>query len=493
VKPILAKEWLPDLAFYNNHALFDAKNVIPGGLDGFKPLQSLSAVTDAMAARVRGARTFRLRNTALSTLAGTKEKLYKLSATLTWTDISDATYTTEASDGIWSFAQYGTKAIMTNLADNVKVYDIVTAPATVGDLAGTPPKAKFVCTVRNQVFLAHLSSDEAAIHWSGFNNCEQWTAGSNLSDTQSFPEGGRIMGCMGGDVGYFFQERMTRAAIEAPGSPTIYDIPIVSEDRGLAAYQGIVQIGNSAWMLANDGFFLFSRGQYKPIGTLKVDEWFYDNAESKHISRTVVGVDPKKKLVFWAFISTEADSSVAVEVAVCDKVLIYNWVLDQWAWAEVSISAFVDIANQSVSLDSLDTFGTMETLPAGLDAAVWNADSISSLVGAFGSDFKLSYFTGDNMEAIFQYKNLHFFPPRRQLFRSAWPVCDASNIMAAISGRDALSDTESFGSYVSKEDNGHIPLDDSAMTHDVKFKIPAAATWTHFRGFYPDVIPDGDG
>jgi len=493
VKPILANEWLPDLAFYNNQALFDAKNCLPGGADGFKPLKALSAVTDAMNARVRGARTFRLRNAVLTTIAGTATKLYKLGTDLTWTDISDAAYATENASGIWSMTQFGTRAIMTNFADPVKYYDIAAGGATVSTLGGSPPICKFVVTVRNQIFAAHILNAENKIKWSGFNDSEGWTVGTNLCDEQEFPEGGRIMAAMGGEVGYFFQERMTRAAIEAPGSPEIFDIQIVSEDRGSAAFQGLMQIGNAAWMLANDGFFLFNRGVYKPIGTLKVDEWFYDNVEPKQISRTVVGIDPKKKLVFWAFISTDVDTSVSIESALCDKMLIYNWVLDRWAWAEVDVSAFVDIANQSVSLEDLDSFGTLETLPVTLDSALWNSDTISSLVGVFGSDFKLSYFQGDNMEALFQYKNLHFFPPRRQLFRGAWPICDASNIQAAISGRDDLSDTESFGSYASKEDNGIIPLEDSAMTHDIKFKIPSAATWSHFRGFYPDAIVDGEG
>ncbi len=492
MRPILAKEWLPDLAFYNTQALIDAKNVVPGGAAGFKPLRGLVAVTDAMNKRVRGARVIRRNNNTLTTIAGTETKLYKLSSSLTWTDISDAAYNTAIADGIWSICQFGTIAIMTNLGDNVKKYDTATAPATVSDLLGTPPRARFAAVVKNQVFLAHLSTDEAGYHFSGFNNCEQWTAGVNLSDTGTLPEGGRIMGMIGGEVGYMFQERMTRAAVEAPGSPDIFQIRVVSEDRGLAAWQGIAQVGNAAWMLAHDGFFLFNRGQYQPIGNLKVDEWFYENAHPAYVTRTVCGVDPKKKLVFWAFISNEISSAASIDESICDKVLIYHWVLDQWAWAEVDISCFIDIANQGTGLDSLDPFGTMETLPVTLDSPIWNADNISSVVGVFDESFKLAYFQGDYLEANLQWKNIHFFAPKRQLFRSAWPICDAADIQAAISGRELLSASESFGSYKSIEADGRIPLDHSARTHDIKFKIPAASSWSHFRGFVPDAIEDGE-
>lgn len=481
-------DWAPDVVMWGESALINAKNVIPGRL-GYRPLRGFYSITSAMgSARARGARSFRRDNGSLTTIAGNKTTLNKLNSTGDgWTDISDAAYALD-EDQFWSMTQFGDLAIMTSLAHAVKKYDITTAPATVSDLGGSPPKAKIAITVNDNVCLGNLENYPARIHWSATNNAEGWTAGTGGSDYQDFPEGGRVMSGMSGRIGYWFQERMIRAMTFAPGSPLIYQIDPVDESRGSAAYRGLVQVGSTGFYLANDGFMRFNNGQSVPIGADRVDDWFFSNVISAHVSRTVAGLDPKKKLVFWAFMSTE-NSAETPEVAMCDKLLIHHWPSGKWAWAQIKVSTFLDLVYPNIT--SLDDIPDIDAMVGGLDSLELNADNISSEMAVFTDDYSMGFLASSNMEALFEYERLQFFPPERQYIRGFSPVVDGSGIQIAVAPRESYSATDTFGSYVTQETHGFVPADSSARMHDVRMKIPAGTTWSHMRGLFVETQPDG--
>lgn len=475
------------MVMWGENALYNAKNVIPSRL-GFRPLRGYSALSAAMgSARARGAKSFRRDNSTLTTIAGNKTGLFKFAPDKTWTDISDAAYSLD-DDQFWSMTQFGTLAIMTSLAHNPKKYDIVTAPATVSDLGGSPPKARHVITVNDNVCFGGLDGFPARIQWSDANNAENYSSGD--ADYQDFPEGGRVMSGMGGKIGYWFQERMIRAMNYAPGSAEIYQIQPVDESRGSATYRGLISVGNTGFYLAHDGFFRFFNGQSSPIGADKVDDWFYSNALAQYVSRTVAGIDPKKKLVFWAFISTE-NASATAEVAMCDKILIHHWPTGRWAWAQISVSTFLDLVYPpGTTLDDIADIDAMTD--TSLDALDLNADSISSAMAIFSDDYKMGFLSGSNLEALFEYERLQFFAPSRQYFVGLSPVVDGASLQASVAGRESYEQSASFGDYQTQESNGFIPIDSSAKMHDLRLKIPAGTNWTHSRGIFADVQPDGE-
>lgn len=487
-KHIKADEWLPDLVMWGEQALINAKNVTPGRM-GFRPLKSYVGLTTAMGStRARGARSFRRDTGSLTTIAGNLSDLYKFTLSgKTWTDISDATYALE-EDHFWSMTQFGTLAIMTSFKHPVKKYDIVTAPATVTDLGGSPPKARIAITVRDNVCLGNIEDYPSRIQWSATNDAEGWTVGTGESDFQDFPEGGQVMAGIGGNVGYWFQERMIRAMHYAPGSPYIYQIDPIDEARGSLTRRGLVSVGSTGFYLAHDGFFRFNNGQSVPIGADKVDNWFFDNVSSPFVSRTIAGLDPKKKLVFWAFISTEnADNT---ENAFCDKVLIHHWPTGRWAWASIRVSTFLDMVFPAgTTLDDIPDMDDLTT--TSLDGPDFNADGISSEVALFSDDFKMGFLNGANMEALFEYERLQFFAPNRQIIHSVMPIVDAFGVEAALAGREHIAASESFGSYVPQEATGIIPFNASARMHDLRVKVPSTS-WTHSRGVVVDASQDGD-
>lgn len=490
--PVLYGQWAPDRAMSGERIVYDAKNVLPGP-DGFMPLRAIVTNTGALTERCRGAATFRKRTTVRTLIAGDRQKLYKFNAaSMNFDDISDAVYTTQAGVGFWDFCQFGDLAIMTNLADPVKKYNIVTAPATVSSLGGTPPQAMFCKTIGPHVMLAHLENKENYVHWSAVDNAEGWTAGTNLSDEQEIKEGGRIMNLMGGigDVGYAFQERSVKSLTKTPGSPLIFQIEIADPDRGCAAFRGGKQTGNTFFYLAHDGFMRFVGGESTPIAFERVENWFYDNAMGSQLSRVVCGIDPRKKIVMWSFVST-ANAAADVDAGFGDRVLIHNWAIDRWAWAELDISAFVDLVDTPYTLDTINSFGNLDVITPSFDSAFWNGDNIATQLGVFSTDFKLGAFAGAPLEAIIELKNIHIFAPKRQFFRSAWPISDASELQIAVAPVEDYSAAHSFGTYMEKESTGEIPIDSSARAHSLRQKILAGDTWTHTKGVMVDADPDG--
>ena len=479
--------WVPDQAVWNNRILYNAKNVYPGTM-GYTPVQDYVSSTSAVdTERVRGAKTFRHSTTALTTIVGTRTKIKKLSGGATaFTDLSDGTYATDSEFGFWSMAQYGTLAVMTNQADNIKKYDIVEAAATVSDLGGSPPRAKHIMTVKDFLVVANTETVPHRVQWSDIFLAEQW--GSGLADYQDLPDGGRVMSVLGGEVGYLFQERMIRAMQFTPGADYAFQIDPVDQNRGSAAYQGLVGVGSSGFYLAHDGFFYFNGGASTPIGTDKVDNWFATNAASTSLSRTVAGIDPRKKLIFWSFISNE-NTDASLNVSIPDKMLIYHWPSKRFAWAQIAISAYADI---SVAGTTLEAMGNIDTLPYSMDSGVYNSDGIVSSMSVFGADSKMGYLSGANLEATFEVKRLEFFPPMRQYVRGFWPVVDGDGVSMALAPTEAIKDGESYGNYVSQEDSGLIPADSSARMHSFRMKISAGSTFRNARGFYVDAIADGE-
>jgi hypothetical protein len=281
---------------------------------------------------------------------------------------------------------------------------------------------------------------------------------------------------------------MIRAMQFTPGADYTFQIDPVDQNRGSAAYQGLVGVGSSGFYLAHDGFFYFNAGASTPIGTDKVDKWFSDTSSATSLSRTVAGIDPRKKLIFWSFISNEnTDASLAV--AVPDRMLIYHWPSKRFAWAQIAVSAYADISAAGTNLDAL---GNIDTLPYSLDSGAYNSDGIVSNMAVFGTDFKMGYLSGATLESLFEVKRLEFFPPARQYVRGFWPIVDGNEVSISVSPTEALQDSESFGAYVSQETSGFIPADSSARMHSVRVKIASSSTYKNARGIYVDAIPDGD-
>jgi hypothetical protein len=93
-----------------------------------------------------------------------------------------------------------------------------------------------------------------------FNASASWTSGVNSSDFQDFPDGGIVRGVAGGEAGIIFQDQAIRRMSYVPGSPIIFQIDRITQDKGLYAPYSIIRAGERIFFYAGQGFHKIDRG-----------------------------------------------------------------------------------------------------------------------------------------------------------------------------------------------------------------------------------------
>jgi hypothetical protein len=248
-------DWRPDISNYQGTYSQTAQNVVPRG-DGYGPFEDFVAFTSALPAPCRGFFYARKSDGTIAVFAGTATRLYQLNnTTFTWTDVSQggAAYSSLPSTDHWQFAQFGNDVIAVQANVVPQVFD-TTSSTAFATLGGSPPQARYIAVVGSFVVLSGLLSTPYRIQWSGLNAITTWTAGVNSSDFQDFPDGGIVRGVAGGEFGIIFQETAMRQLVYTPGSPVIFTIERLTEDKGLMAPYSLIRAANQIFFLAPQGF-----------------------------------------------------------------------------------------------------------------------------------------------------------------------------------------------------------------------------------------------
>src|SRR5882762_5971483 len=268
--------WVPDTSDFESTTVFDISNVIPRG-DGYGPFPDFSAFTQALPAICRGGFYALKSDGSVIVFAGTSTKLYKLNNTdYSWTDVSlgAGTYSAVSSTANWLFAQFGNLVFATQANAVLQVFDLSSSTA-FANCAGSPPQAAYISVVGRFLVLSGLLSNPYRIQWCGLNATTTWTSGVNSSDFQDFPDGGIVRGVAGGEFGIIFQETAMRRMIYAPGSPVVFNIERITEDKGLLAPYSLIRAADKIFFLAPQGFQgMVATGSPEPIGKEKFDRTF---------------------------------------------------------------------------------------------------------------------------------------------------------------------------------------------------------------------------
>jgi hypothetical protein len=484
--------WVPDNTFWNQKTLADAKNVI-GQANGYGPLPSLAADTNTVDAslRVRGAMTFRLDDSATETLSGIKDDILHRQNDGSWSSIGDTSFSTDASTGFWSFSQFGSLAIMTNGVDTPRKWDFVSTPANTSVLGGSPPSAKYSAVFYDFLVLAHLDTEEDSLHWSAINDPEGWTVGTNSSDKQQFPEGGRIMGLHAGQRLFVLQERQVRMGTFAPGSPEIIQFEVISRDKGCTAYRGSAQIGDVVFFISENGFYVINGAQVTPISDEIVNRWFRANSRSDLRSRTICAVDNDRRLVMWSFFSSE-NLTAATDESTPDKTIIYHWPSKKWTYGEFGFESPIEISATAFGLEDLDSVGDLDSLTISLDSGLYNTELIGGSFSVFNNDNEMCALSGSNMEACLRLDNQQYFVPLCQMIEGVQPITDAEYVSVSLTPRRRMKDSGTMLPYKSAEDSGWCPQHNSSRFHDIAVKIEAGDDWTFVNGIIVSAEPDGE-
>jgi hypothetical protein len=457
-------------------ALTEAKNVIPMGI-GYGPFTSevnLSAnasqnLLTVFAGKFSGA-------TVLFAAGATK--LYKFDSSDTSLDdvskLSGGSPGSYTSTSLWKFTQFGNRIIAANGQNKLQAWTTGSS-ANFVDLAAAAPSASFVTVVRDFVVAAKDATYPNRVFWSDINDETDWTPGAtSQSDTQDIPDGGDIQGVTGGEFGLIFLERAI-SRMTYIGSPLFFQFDTISRNLGCYEPRSIVQYGQTSYFLSDDGFYACDGQNVVPIGSEKVDRFFFADANPSNFSEMSAAIDPINSLVIWSYTNTFGGRSL----------LVYNWQVKRWSRASTSAQYIATAANAGITLEGLDAYGTMDSLTSSLDSRLWSGGKVL-LAGVNGA--KIVTYTGAPMEGDIQTGDFEAGP--QSLVKLARPQVDNGSANVAAFSRMRLDTEVIFGATAAATSENRVSLRSLGRYHRLKV-VPTGSQWKHMVAVDVDVTPVG--
>jgi hypothetical protein len=491
--------WLPDQAQFENPGTSTALNVLPRTPKSYGPAPSLSTVTGALDDRCQGAMYVRDNATNVHGFAGDVSKLYTVVAGSTaWVDVSKVGGYTTNNEERWVFAMFGERVIATNFADPIQSY-IMNSSALFADLAAAAPKARYIARVKDFIMVANTEDpiDGAVpqrVWWPAIDDPTNWptpgsdTAASLQSDLQDLVgEGGWNMGIVGGlsaADAVIFQERCLWRA-QYIGPPAVFSFAVLANALGTPAPGSIVQVGEHAYYLADTGFYMTDGLATVPIGDQQVDKTFWSLVDPTYLFRVTAGVDPVNKLIYWAFAGPQNVDGTP------NYIIAYNWSLKQWSLLQQDTEVIFRALSTGYTLDQLDPFGDLETLPFSLDSRAWTGGRLN--LAAFLTDHTAGIFGGPPLAATIDTSEANLNPRGLTHIDRVFPVVDTAQATITIGQRNIPSAAVSWGTPAAMlTTTGSCPVRSTARYQRARLSIPAGATWTHAQGIMaPDARAAG--
>jgi hypothetical protein len=471
-------EFIPDQPALNNAGATEAKNVIPAAT-GYRCFKDLAPLSGAADAKILGMFAGKSDSGDAALYVGNASKLYKFNAAdSSLTDVSKAGGYSTAGDDRWRFVQFGETLIATNYDDNPQTATVASVSAFT-DLGGTPPKAKYIAAVRDQVMLGYtndVSDGEKPyrLWWSGINSATSWTPGTGLSDYQDVVDAGDCTGLIGGEYAIALFDRAI-VRLSFVGAPLTYQVDRLTNQRGCSVPGSVASVGSAmVFFLSDDGFWMLRGNELTPIGAEKINRWFLDRFKIANADNVVSAVDPINQNVIWAYPSTNSASGEN------DEILIYNYNLNRWSYVESACTALSQLFTAGYTLEQLDNISSsIDALPASLDSALYKG---GSFFFAGARDAKVQSFTGDCLPATIETGEFSVAPGKRALIGSVIPYLTGSSptVTVAIGSRQRQVDSTVFGAASSLNADGYCPTRSSGAYHRVRMNI--TGEWSVAQG-----------
>ncbi|PJR88755.1 hypothetical protein CN878_16710 [Ochrobactrum sp. 695/2009] len=473
-----AAEYRPDIADINVTFTDQLLNVLPSA-NGYIPMKNWAPLTADFPENPLGAFAVRALDQSVHVFGGTTTGLYLLNNTdLTWQEVSKSAGAYHAShDAPWSFALFGNYVIAVNQNDSPQVYQIGVDSA-FRDLGGSPPRAGLVKVWGDFVCLMMLPDNPNRVHWSGLNDAEFWTPGTNNCDYQDFPDGGRVQGSTEATNPLIFMQSAIYAGTFVPGSDIIFTFHKVQDKRGAKSPWGIACRGSYAFFADEGGFFQISSdgSQVLPIGYEKVDRTVFTRMAASNLSEMSAAIDPFYTRVYWAMDYNGT--------GIYNEMLVYDWGVQQWSIVQISATDIVSFYTAGYTLEGLDEVSTnLDTLPFSLDSKAWQGGA--PILGAFRNN-RLGSFTAENMEASVASPELAATDGSIQRTRRVYPIVDTDQLFVSVGVRFRRNQyepvkwlPETSPSY----NTGIAHKRSRARFHRFLVRIPAGEEWQHINGF----------
>lgn len=451
-------EWLPDQPGVAG-VMTEAKNVYPVA-NGYSALPLETNLSNAASENLNN--IFAAKKNAASFLfASGMTKLYRFnSANNNLVDVSKTGgYSTATGDRFY-FTQFGNVVIAANGANKLQGWTLGSSTA-FADLAAAAPTARYVTVVRDFVVAANDLTYPNRVYWSDINDETDWTSGAgSQSDNQDIADGGDVMGITGGEFGLILMERSI-SRMSYIGSPFFFQFDSIARGLGCITANSIGQYASVTYFLSDDGFYSCDGQAVKPIGTEKVDKFFFADVNLTKLNEMSTAVDPLKKLVIWNYTDNFATK----------KQLIYNITLGRWSYAETTANFINNVYTPSTALESLDLFGTLDSLGVSLDSRQWAGGAL--LLAGVTTNKAIS-FTGARKTASLTTGDFAL-TNAQSLVTLSKPIIDGGSGTVAIASRLNLDDDLTFSSATAADAENRVGLRSSGRYH--RIRVSPSGLW----------------
>ena len=464
-------EWTPDQPGLTN-GLRRAENVYPK-LVGYGAIPIAVDYSAAASESLNNVVAGKTTSGGTTVFAGGSTKLFKLdSADLSLDNVSKSGDYSTPTDQRWKFTQFGNVIVAANGDAKIQGYNL-NSSSLFADLAADAPPARYVTVVRDFVVSGYQSSYPNRVQWSALGDESSWTTSATTqADFQDIPDGGSVVGVTGGEFGLVFMDRAIHR-MSYIGSPLVFQFDNISRNLGCYEANSIIQYGGTAFFLGDDGFYACDGQNVIPIGSEKVNRFFFDNVEESTLYLMSAAADPIKKLIIWAYASNSS--------ATPDSLLIYNYQTQKWSSGTTSVDRIASTSTPAVTLEGMDVYGNLDTILTSFDSRLWLGGKLQ-LAGVDGA--KIVTFTGANATAFLETGDIEV-PGATSSITMVKPIVDDGSGSVALLSRRLLSQATTFGSQTAADSENRVSVRGIGRYH--RLQLTPTGSWTSAVGLDIDL------
>jgi hypothetical protein len=465
----------PDLAETNNGVSLAVLNAILmrdelGAAYGPHPSIGTLSTAVALPSAPKGITSVVTRAGGYQAYAGTADKLFKIAADGTYTEIGSG-YGVPSGDQ-WSMAQFGDYIYFTNTFDGLLRYNIESG-GTVDAVAGAP-KGRIIFPLFNTLAMLDCDGDNKLMKTSAINNPTIWS-GDASNRYQYFADGEELIG--GGELSQGLAVVFQRNAIRVltrTRDRSIFIADQLALGIGAQSPQSVVIVRGWAYFVDTDGFHRTNGQGTEPIGKSKVSKTFINSLAASALVSVQGAYDPENNRILYRYLK-----STALDSDICEDVLAYHIDEAEWVPIEMDTAALITMSSPGYTLDELDQFGTIDTLPYPLDSRAWKGGE--PRLAAVDGDLKFGFVSGASLACTLETGAL--LGSARELVNSIRPVTDSDTATIQIGVKEKVSDDFTWKTAQTIQPSGQSPVRGSGRIKSFRANIAAGATWTFFRGF----------
>jgi len=468
-------EWTPDQPGITN-GLRRAENVYSKAV-GYGSIPTVVDYSAAASENLNNVVAGKTTAGATTVFAGGSTKLFKLdSGDLSLDNVSKSGNYSTPTDQRWKFTQFGNVIVAANGQAKLQGYNL-NSSSLFADLAADAPTARFVTVVRDFVVSGYQSSYPNRVQWSALGDESSWTASATTqADFQDIPDGGSVVGVTGGEFGLVFMDRAIHR-MSYVGSPLIFQFDNISRNLGCYEANSIIQYGGTSFFLGDDGFYACDGQNVVPIGSEKVNRFFFDNVEESTLYLMSAAVDPIKKLIIWAYASNSSSTP--------DSLLIYNYQTQRWTSGTTHVDRIASTSTPAVTLEGMDVYGNLDTILTSFDSRLWLGGRLL-LAGVDGA--KIVTFSGANATAYIETGDIEV-PGSTSSITLVKPTVEGGSGSVALLSRRLLTESTVFGSQTAADAENRVSVRGVGRYH--RLQLTPTGSWTSAVGMDIDLSPLG--